>query len=69
MSLNGMQSYRNNAYMLYLYIFLMSYILAAAYAGTVKHHSVCKSYIVIDTGVKQSERTIFLHIISMGSKL
>ena len=31
-------------------------------------HNVCKRYIVIGPGVKQTERTIFLHI-SMGLKL
>ena len=40
-----------------------------AYAGTVKRHNVCKCQVAIDTGVKQTEHTIFLHVISMGLKL
>ena len=40
-----------------------------AYAGTVKRHNVCKHHFAIDTGVKQTEHTIFLHVMSMGLKL
>ena len=36
------------------------------YAGTVKRHNVCKRHVAIDTGFKQTERSIFLHVISMG---
>ena len=39
------------------------------YAGTVKRHNLCKHHVAIDTGVKQTERTIFLHVISMGLRL
>ena len=39
------------------------------YAGTVKRHNICKRHVAIGTGFKQAERTIFLHIISMGLKL
>ena len=39
------------------------------YVGTVKRHNVCKRHIAIDAGFKQTERTIFLHAISMGLKL
>ena len=39
------------------------------YAGTVKGHNVCKHHLAIDTGVKQTERTIFLHVISMELKV
>ena len=34
-----------------------------------KRHSVCKRHVAIDTGFKQTERTIFLHVILMGLKL
>ena len=37
--------------------------------GTVKRHNVCKRNVAIDTGFNQTERTIFLHAISMGLKL
>ena len=43
--------------------------LIKLYAGTVKHHNVCKHHVAIGTGFKQTERTIFLHDISMGLKL
>ena len=33
------------------------------YAGTVKRHNVCKRHVAIDTGLIQTERTIFLHVI------
>ena len=36
------------------------------YTGTVKCHNVRKCYIAIDTGVKQTERTIFLNVTSTG---
>ena len=36
------------------------------YAGTVKRHTVCKRHVSIDTGFKQIERAIFLHVISIG---
>ena len=39
------------------------------YAGTVKHHNVCKRHVAIGTGFKQTEHTIFLHVSSMGLKL
>ena len=39
------------------------------YADTVKRHNVCKRHVAIDTGVKQTERIFFLHIISIGQKL
>ena len=39
------------------------------YNGTVKRHYVCKCHVAIDIGVKQSEDTIFLQVISMGLKL
>ena len=39
------------------------------YTGTVKRHNVCKRHISIDTGVKQTERAIFLHVISIGVKI
>ena len=42
---------------------------AYVYTGTVKCHNVCKRHVAIDTGFKQTERTIFLQIISMGLKL
>ena len=29
------------------------------YAGTVKGHNICKRHVAIDTGVKQTEHTIF----------
>ena len=45
------------------------YCFHHSYAGTVKHHNVCKRYVAIGTGFKQSEHTIFLHVISMGLKL
>ena len=35
------------------------------YAGTVKCHNVCKRHSFLDTGFKQTEHTIFLHVISM----
>ena len=38
----------------------------AVYTDTVKCHDVCKCHYSIDTGFKQTERTIFLHVISMG---
>ena len=44
-------------------------MLLLVYAGTVKRHNVCKRHVAIDTGFKQIERTIFLHVISMGLKL
>ena len=34
-----------------------------------KCHNVCKPHVANDTGVKQTERTIFLHVISMGQNL
>ena len=37
-----------------------------AYAVKVKRHNVCKRHVAIDTGFKQTERTIFLCVISMG---
>ena len=37
-----------------------------SYAGRVTHHNACKSHIDIDTGFKQTEGAIFLHVISMG---
>ena len=37
--------------------------------ATAKCHNVYKCHVAIETGVKQTERTIFLHIISMGLKL
>ena len=39
------------------------------YPGTVKCHNVFKRHIAIDTGFKQTESTIFLHLISMELKL
>ena len=36
------------------------------YAGIVKRCNVCKHHISIDTGFKQTERAIFLHVISLG---
>ena len=36
------------------------------YAVKVKRHNVCKRHVAIDTGFKQTERTIFLCVISMG---
>ena len=39
------------------------------YAGTVKCHNTCKRHFAIDNGIKQTERTIFLHVISMVLKL
>ena len=39
------------------------------YAGTVKRQNVCKRHLAIDTGFKQTERTIFLRVITMGQKL
>ena len=36
------------------------------HADTVKCHNGCKRHISIDIGFKQTERTIFLHVISMG---
>ena len=39
------------------------------YAGTVKRHNVYKRHFATDTlAVKQIERTIILHVISMGLK-
>ena len=38
-------------------------------AGRVKRLNVCKRYVAIDAGFKQTERTIFLHVISIGLKL
>ena len=38
----------------------------ALYAVKVKRHNVCKRHVAIDTGFKQTERTIFLCVISMG---
>ena len=35
---------------------------AERYADSVKRHNVCKRHVTIDTGVKQTERTIFLHV-------
>ena len=35
-------------------------------AVKVKRHNVCKRHVAIDTGFKQTERTIFLCVISMG---
>ena len=62
------------SYKLVLYSILCSHIICRLisnqdfelYAGTVKHHSVCKRHVSIDTGFKQTERTIFLHVVSMG---
>ena len=39
------------------------------YASTVKCQNLCKRHIAIDTSVKQTERSIFLQVISMGLKL
>ena len=39
------------------------------YAGRVKCHNVCICHGAVDTGFKQTERTIFLHVISIGLKL
>ena len=36
------------------------------YAVKVKRHNVCKRHVAIDTGFKQTERTICLCVISMG---
>ena len=36
------------------------------YSGTMKRHNVCKRHVAIDTGFKQTEGAIFLHVISMG---
>ena len=38
----------------------------SVYAGIVKRHNVCKRHVFIDTGFRQTERAIFLHVISMG---
>ena len=38
------------------------------YAVTVKRRNACKRHVATDTGFKQTERTIFLHIIPMGLK-
>ena len=35
------------------------------YAGKVKRFNVCKRHVAIDTGGKQTEHNIFLHVISM----
>ena len=43
--------------------------ICTRYAGTVKRHNVRKRHVVTGTGFKQTERTIFLHIISTGLKL
>ena len=49
---------------------MMSLIVALfTYAGTVKRHNVYKRHVAIDIGFKQTERAIFLHVISMGQKL
>ena len=34
------------------------------HTGTVKRHNVCKRHVSNDTGFKQTERAIFLHVIS-----
>ena len=34
-----------------------------------KRHNVCKRHFAIDTGVKQTERTFSLHVISIGIKI
>ena len=36
------------------------------YVGTVKRHNICKRHVSNDTGFKQTERAIFLHVIPMG---
>ena len=38
-------------------------------ACTVKHRNVCKRHVAIDTGLKQTERIIFLHVILIGLQL
>ena len=40
--------------------------LATVYACTVKRHNVCKRHVSIETGFKQTERAIFLSVISLG---
>ena len=44
------------------------YLFRCQYAGRVKRHNACKRHVVTDTGVKQTECTIFLHVISMEVK-
>ena len=44
-------------------------IMPQPYAGTVKLHNVANVMFATDTGFKQTERTIFLHIISKGLKV
>ena len=34
-----------------------------------ERHNVCKHHAAIDTGFKQTEGTIFIHVISMGIKI
>ena len=42
-------------------------LLASAYTLVqLKRHNVCKRHVAVDTGAKQTERTIFLNVISMG---
>ena len=43
-------------------------LVTLEYAGTVKRHNVCQLHISIYTGFKQTERTIFLHVIN-GTKI
>ena len=40
--------------------------MISKYAGIVKRHNVCNSDVSINTGFKQTERAIFLHVIPMG---
>ena len=47
----------------------MKLVYRNAYDGTVRRHNVCKRHVAIDTSVKQTERTIFLQVISVEQKL
>ena len=48
------------------FVFRIQIIQYGLYAGAVNRHNVCKRHVAIDTGFKQTERTIFLHVISIG---
>ena len=59
--LEGMYYLLTNNHLLLMHHIGLGILLT--YAGTVKRHNVCKRHVSIDTGFKQTERAIFLHVI------
>ena len=49
-----------------IFFSVVNICIELSYAVKVKRHNVCKRHVAIATDFKQTERTIFLCVISMG---